>query len=323
MIKRTDECYTCEVDSGNDSSSAFLLPYMLSHKFVRALSLSTAIMIVPNIPCFHSDEAFLCFVMHSFVLFLWAFIASVCSQFQDEPWSFDDTSFLPATWSLDDPSSLPESDFENESESSMFTSSHAGELAMDTNLLADNDISDGEAFSGLDSFNPEDDGISMDEFHPEDYGISMDDLTPSYIGLDLEADCGGMFRYRGKRRAKRGASCKAPPPTSTEKKPDNSGPLPPSPGGPSFFPGYGSYIMDKKTNILRIPGFVPRYTGENDVCLIYTEGYLPYGVCGTELFRSVETFWGIETYTITKAVLGMLFTLRAPEDESHSLFLIK
>lgn len=170
-------------------------------------------------------------------------------------------------------------------------------LAMDTNLPADNNLFIGEESSDLDAFHPEDDVISMGE------------SAPDGLGLDLEADCGASFQYNGKRRTKRGARCKNPPATSTEKLPDSTGPSPPLPGGPSFFPGYGSYVMDKKTNILRIPGYIPRVPGENDVCLVYTEGYLPFGVCGTELFKSVDAFWGIETFTITKAQLGMLPTL--------------
>lgn len=190
----------------------------------------------------------------------------------------------------------------------MFMAYDDGNTAMDTTLLAENDLSNGEELSELDESHPEDDLISMAI-------SSLDDIS-----LALEAGCGDSWQYRSKRRGKRGVNCKNPPATSTEKKPDGTGPSPPSPGGPSFFPGYGSYIMDKKTNILRIPGFVPRLPGENDVCLIYTEGYLPYGVCGTELFNSVDNFWGIETYTITKAQLGKLFMPGRAEDEFQVYF---
>lgn len=164
---------------------------------------------------------------------------------------------------------------------------------MDTELPTSYDLFDGEGSSGTDESHLDVDVVSM--------GVSaFDDIS-----LDLSADCGDWLQYNGKRRKKRGGERCRNPPTSTEKVPDGTGPSAPSPGGTSFFPGYGKYVMDKKTNVLRIPAYVPRFPGETDVCLIYTEGYLPYGVCGTELFKSVESFWGIETWTITKAQLGM------------------
>ena len=262
--------------------------------------------------------------MHPFlILSWWAFITFVSSsQFQDEPWSFDDISFTPESWSSDDLSPFPESDFsENEPMSSNFLWDDGdlamlyddgdlampyddGDWAMGTTAPMDSDLAGGEELSGSDESNPV---SALAEFYPEDEGISIDGFAPSDINQDWMADCTDWFQYNGKRRAKREASCKDPTVSNTEKKPDGTGPPPPTPGGPSFFPGYGKYIMDKKTNILRIPGYTPRFHGENDVCLIYTEGYLPYGVCGTTLFNSVESFWGIETYTITQAVLGMLY----------------
>lgn len=248
-----------------------------------------------------------------YILLSWAFITLISSlQFQDEPWSFDDTSFLPESWSFDDPSSFPELDFtENEPTSSLFMPSDDGDLALDTTFLADNNLSGGGEFIGFDENPLGDDGMSFDEFASGD------------ISLDLEADCGDVFQYSGRRRAKRGAVCKDSPATGTGKRPDmpdKPGLPPPLPEGPSFFPGYGRYILDKKTNILRIPDFSPRYHGENDVCLIYTEGYLPYGVCGSEQFKSADEFWGINTYTVTKAVLGMSpFILESPKDGPHYL----
>lgn len=290
-------------DCGNHPTVALPFSCLFSHKFM--LYLSNFQSIVTKSSSFHPDGALICFVMRSFfVLFLWAIITFVSSsQYLDESSAFDDPFFMPGTGSFDDPSSLPEPNLlENESTPSIFMPYDDRNLAMDTTLPlpADNNLFDGEDLSGL------------DEFHLADDGISMSESAPSDISLDWEANCGDPFQHSGKRRAKRGASCKNSPETSTEKTPDGTGPPPPSPGGPSFFPGYGKYTLDKKTNILRIPGFTPSFSGENDVCLIYTEGYLPYGVCGTELFNSVQSFWGISTYTLTKAVLGMLPTLRAP-----------
>ena len=236
-------------------------------------------------------------VMHRcLIFFTWTSITFVGSAaFPDEPSLFDDPSSLPDDWLLSDLSSLPEPDLSgSEPMSSIFSSSDDSGLNLDTTLFADDNVT-GElpSLSGL------------DQLPSNDYGTLFDEASPGDISLNWEADCGDQPQTVGKRRAKRGASCKNPPVTGTEQKPDGTGPPPPSPGnGPSFFPGYREYVMDDKTNVLRIPGFSPRYFGENDVCLIYTEGYLPYGVCGTELFKSTENFWGIDTFTITKAVLG-------------------
>lgn len=274
-------------------------------------------------PAFRSQSDLLCFVMHSFfVFFMSVIIAFVCSSadFLDEPWSFDDPSSKPDLWSFNDPSSsddsssipelwsfddssssnnpksMPESDLsENKLTSSMYMPYDDGDLFMDTSLLAGNEPSN------------EDDLFELDDFPTKDDGTMFGVSTSSDVSLDLGTECGDSFQRGGKRRAKRGGVCKNAPLTGTGSEPDGTRPPPPSPGnGPSFFPGYREYILDKKTNILRIPGFAPSFFGENDVCLIYTEGYLPYGVCGTETFKSVESFWGIDTFTITKAVLGIL-----------------
>lgn len=315
MVRSSEvtKCDTWELDHGNRFH--FLLSplhYLLSHKEV--LSLSTLTLVVTATLYFRFDAALTCFTMRFFfVVFLWALIPFASSSlYEDGLWGFDDTSFSSESWSFDESPplaesssssfsglelpSFSESDPDNESTSSMFMAYNDGDLATDTTLVADNDLFNGEESSG------------WDEFHPEDDVISTAVSAPDEVSLDLEANCGGSFQYNGKRRTKRGERCKNQP-TSTDKLPDSTGPSLPLPGGTSFFPGYGKYVMDKKTNVLRIPGYVPRVPGENDVCLIYTEGYLPYGVCGTELFNSVDAFWGIQTYTITKAQLGKLPTL--------------
>lgn len=218
----------------------------------------------------------------------------------NDPSSSDDPSSMPEIWSFDDPSSsdnlesMPESDLlENGLPSSMYMPYDDGDLAMDTSLHPGNEPLNG------------DDLFELDDFPTKDDGTVFGESAASDVSLNWETECGNSFQRSGKRRARRGASCKDSPTTGTGSEPDGTRPPSPSPGnGPSFFPGYREYVLDKKTNVLRIPGFAPTYFGENDVCLIYTEGYLPYGVCGTEPFKSVDSFWGIDTFTITKAVLG-------------------
>lgn len=249
------------------------------------------------------------------ILCIGAIVTFVYSlDFSADPGLFDDLSSSPVTWSLDDATilpqdgalgaqlSLPESDLSGDgSMPSMFMSSEVGDIGLDATLFTDDGSSIGQ--QGLDGLN---------QVTTEDYGTLSTDVALGDTNLNLVADCGSPFLQSGKRRIKRGESCKMPSTTATEPQPDGIGPSPPSPGNePSFFPGYREYVLDPETNVLRIPGFSARYNGENDVCLIYTEGYLPYGVCGTELFKSVAQFWGIETYTIPKAVLGMSSALES------------
>ena len=320
MVRSGELIYVTRVNSITVIVPIFALSLqcLFSHKVM--LSLPCFTLIIVTISYFRSDGALTCFTMRFFyVLFGGTLIPFTSSSpYGDELWGFDDTSFLPESWYFDDSSSfsesglsslsesdsssLFESDPESELTSSMFMTYNGGDLATDTEVPADNDLFDGE------------DSPSWDEFHPDDDVVSMSGSDLDDVSLDLSADCGNWFQINGKRRKKRAGESCTNPPTNTEKMPDGTGPSAPSPGGASFFPGYGKYVMDKKTNILRIPAYVPRFPGETDVCLIYTEGYLPYGVCGTELFNSVETFWGIETYTITKAQLGMSPSPGAADD---------
>lgn len=291
--------------------------------------------------------------MRSLILSLvWAFSAIVCSDFLDEPWSSEYPSLsslggIPENnqgstepWSLGDgdlftdPSLPVENDLFGEGEPLATDNSPqeyggttlGGYTASDpsVDLLTDcgNDLQlygkrrakRGESCRSppTTDIEPQPGDPDLSPGPPQEYGgTTLGGYTASDPSVDLLTDCGNGLQPYGKRRAKRGESCRSPSTTDTEPQPGGPGPGP-GPGppssekAPSFFPGYREYIRDPDTNVLRIPGFSSRYLGESDVCLVYTEGYLPYGVCGIEYFTSTEAFWGINTFTLTKAVLCML-----------------
>jgi hypothetical protein len=245
-------------------------------------------MIDPDVLLLPFDCVFKCSVMLLLIsFFVWAFTCFAFSlELLDEIWSLYDSSFH------------SEQDLsESEWTLSMSTTYSHEDLFTDITVPVENELVDLEELPLLDEYPLEDEWA---------LGSTTSETTSDWV-----ADCDDTLQWidkrRDKRQAKRGASCKAPS-TGTETKPGGSGPNNPGSGGhPSFFPGYNEYILDPESNLLRIPGYVPSKDGENDICLIYTEGYMPYGVCGIEKFRfkSAATFYNQVTFTVTNAVLGM------------------